>query len=123
MKQNVDLTDRETRIAELLAWGAAKKEIADKLHVSEGTVRKDSEHIFRKIEIQKVTELCLWWFCEKYGMNWSLDPLKRFAAIALLLVVVGHDITDGCSFQRARMGRRGKEDTIELIDMDNLPTI
>jgi DNA-binding CsgD family transcriptional regulator len=123
MKKEVTLTEREARVAELLAWGVSKKEIADMLCVSESTVRKDSERVYRKIEIQKVTELCLWWFCEKCGMSWKNDPLKRFLGIALVMLVMCHDVVDGCSFQRARIGcRRGKEDTIELIDMDNLPS-
>ena len=30
MKLNVELSKRESQIAELLAWGASKKEVADK---------------------------------------------------------------------------------------------
>jgi len=81
------LTRREQQIAELLAWGAAKKEVADRLKISPRTVENTARHIYEKIGIQKATELCVYWFCAKCGVSPSKDPLKR-AFIALLLLVV-----------------------------------
>lgn len=81
------LTRREQQIAELLAWGAAKKEVADLLNISPRTVENTARHIYEKIGIQKATELCVYWFCAKCGVSPSLDPLKRaFIALALLLI-------------------------------------
>ena len=37
MKLNAELTGRETQVAELLAWGVSKKEIADRLCIAERT--------------------------------------------------------------------------------------
>lgn len=82
-----ELTRREQQIAELLAWGAAKKEVADRLKISPRTVENTARHIYEKIGIQKATELCVYWFCAKCGVSPSKDPLKR-AFIALLLLVV-----------------------------------
>lgn len=46
MKLNAKLSKRESQIAELLAWGASKKEVADKLFVSTRTIEKHSpEHL------------------------------------------------------------------------------
>lgn len=82
-----ELTRRETQIAELLAWGAAKKEVADLLRISPRTVENTARHIYEKIGIQKATELCVYWFCAKCGVSPSKDPLKRaFIALALLLI-------------------------------------
>lgn len=81
------LTRRELEIAELLAWGAAKKEVADRLNISPRTVENTARHIYEKIGIQKATELCVYWFCAKCGVSPSLDPLKR-AFIALVLLVI-----------------------------------
>lgn len=81
------LTRRETQIAELLAWGAAKKEVADLLRISPRTVENTARHIYEKIGIQKATELCVYWFCAKCGVSPSKDPLKRaFIALVLLLI-------------------------------------
>ena len=38
MKLSAELSRRENEVAELLAWGASKKEVADKLFISTRTV-------------------------------------------------------------------------------------
>lgn len=87
MNLRCSLTKRENEIAELLAWGASKKEVADRLSIATRTVENTARNIYAKIGIQKATELCVYWFCAKCGVSPSLDPLKRaFAAIALLLI-------------------------------------
>jgi len=45
------LTDRETEILSELKNGLGYKQIADKLFISEGTVRKHIEHIYRKLQV------------------------------------------------------------------------
>ena len=44
----VKLTKRESEIAELFAWGASKKEIANRLFISERTVENHARRIFEK---------------------------------------------------------------------------
>lgn len=53
MRAEAGLTQRETQIAELLAWGAAKKEVADRLSISPRTVENTARNIYSKIGIQK----------------------------------------------------------------------
>lgn len=87
------LTRREQQIAELLAWGAAKKEVADLLKISPRTVENTARHIYEKIGIQKATELCVYWFCAKCGVSPSKDPLKRaFIALALLIILLPSEL-------------------------------
>lgn len=94
MKLNALLSKRETQVAELLAWGASKKEVASKLFVSTRTVENTARNIYAKLGIQKATELCVWWFCTKCGVPINLDPLKRaFTAILLLLVLLPRELT------------------------------
>jgi DNA-binding CsgD family transcriptional regulator len=91
------LSKRETQIAELLAWGASKKEVAAKLFISPRTVENTARNIYAKIGIQKATELCVYWFCAKCGVNPSKDPLKRaFISLVLLLIILPY----GLSIQR-----------------------
>lgn len=86
------LSRRETQIAELLAWGAAKKEVADLLHISPRTVENTARHIYEKVGIQKATELCVYWFCAKCGVDPQRDPLRRAAiALGLLLLFLPYD--------------------------------
>lgn len=127
---NAKLTRRETEVAELLAWGAAKKEVADKLFVSTRTVENTARSIYAKTGVQKATELCVWWFCAKCGVSPSLDPLKRaFIAGCLLIVLIHRELCgqgDPFRISRARarvtrvarQGRRKGEDdnSINLLD-------
>ncbi len=88
MNQNAELSARETQVAELLAWGAAKKEVADRLNISTRTVENQARSIYEKLGIQKATELSVWWFCTKLGVSFDLNPLKRGIIAAFLLVLL-----------------------------------
>jgi DNA-binding CsgD family transcriptional regulator len=94
MKINVTLTNRERQIAELLAWGAAKKEVADMLRISTRTVENIAKSIYEKISIQKATELCVWWFCTKCGVSFDISPIKRaiISGIILMFFSIGEFI-------------------------------
>ncbi len=93
MRLKAELTRRETEIANLLAWGASKKEVADKLFISTRTVENTARSIYAKTGVQKATELCVWWFCSKCGVPTSLDPLKRaFIAGCLLIVLLPREL-------------------------------
>jgi DNA-binding CsgD family transcriptional regulator len=129
MKLNAELTKRETEVAELLAWGAAKKEVAERLFISTRTVENTARNIYSKTGVQKATELCVWWFCAKCGVPASLDPLKRaIIAGTLLLVLIPRELAaEGDLFRIGRTlrakttkvvrGRRkGEDESINLLD-------
>ena len=128
MRLKAELSQRESEIAELLAWGASKKEVANRLFISPRTVENTARNIYQKLGIQKATELCVWWFCTKCGVSVSLDPLKRaFIAVILLIAYVPREciFTDDSYTPRptrtarttrtTRPGRRG-EDEAEYND-------
>ena len=94
MNLNAELSKREAQVAELLAWGAAKKEVADKLFISTRTVENTARNIYAKTGVQKATELCVWWFCTKCGVPISKDPLKRtFGAVILLCILIPRELS------------------------------
>ena len=91
------LSWRERQVAELIAWGAAKKEVPELLRklyggalISVHTVENITRSIYAKIHLNKANELSAWWFCRYYGVDSSLSPLKRIreAVIAVLLLIV-----------------------------------
>ena len=128
MRLSAQLTSRETEIAALLAWGASKKEVADRLFISTRTVENTARSIYVKTGVQKATELCVWWFCAKCGVPTSLDPLKRaFIAGMMLFIFLPYELcSNGDSYrtgkaertaQRACRGRRGEKDNeLNLLD-------
>lgn len=107
MRLTAKLSKREDEVAELLAWGASKKEVADKLFISTRTVENTARNIYAKIGIQKATELCVWWFCSKCGVPVSKDPLKRaFIAVILLIAILPRELS--ASGDLFRVGRRAR---------------
>ena len=89
MNRSANLSPREIEVAELLAWGAAKKEVADQLCISTRTVENTTRNIYEKVGIQKATELCVWWFCTHCGISFDLSPIKRqLLSVAFLLMML-----------------------------------
>ena len=122
MKVSAKLTQREAEIAELLAWGAAKKEVAEKLHISVRTVENTARNIYEKVGIQKATELCVWWFCTRCGVSFSLSPIKQqIIAVFMLVVLLPYEFFQSGDLYRVRgkervervvKGRRRTEDPV-----------
>ena len=105
----IKLSRRELQVAELLAWGSSKKEVADKLSISPNTVDNISRSLYAKVGIQKASELSAWWICTKYGITRDESPKSD----KLL------PFHKGCSFKshtRVSPGRNGKYrvDSIEF---------
>jgi DNA-binding CsgD family transcriptional regulator len=124
------LTKRETEIAELLAWGATKKDVANRLFVSERTVENHTRNIFEKVGVTKVNELSAWWFCKHFNISSSLSPLKRKVIATCLLFLVVYQIAQGqfivrttrasarTTTTRVRTSRRNADDA--TIDFFNI---
>ncbi len=85
------LSKREAEIAELVAWGAEFKEIADRLNISRKTVDNTIQSIHQKLNVNKNTEISAWYFCSKFHISFDLSPLKKqiIATIFLLVFVFG----------------------------------
>ena len=98
------LTQRETEVAELLAWGASKKEIPDLLSVQDGkspisvhTVENITTSIYTKLQIQKVSELCTIYFCTRFGISMDLSPIKRKIMAIIMLILMIPEIASASS--------------------------
>ena len=112
MRAEAGLTQRETQIAELLAWGAAKKEVADRLSISPRTVENTARNIYSKIGIQKATELCVWWFCTHCGVSFDLSPIKRtIIACFFLAIILPHELYAQGDTYRLFRSRKATERT------------
>lgn len=77
MNLNAQLTKRETEIGRWIISGYAKKEIAGCLFISPRTVENTARNIYKKVDVNKATELCVWWFAKHYNVPLSISPLKR----------------------------------------------
>jgi DNA-binding CsgD family transcriptional regulator len=89
MNLNAVLTKRESQIAEYLAWGCCKKEIACLLFISVRTVENICRSIYDKTDVTKVNELSAWYFCTHFNIPLNLSPLaRRIGAIIILLILI-----------------------------------
>lgn len=107
------LTPRELEIAELLAWGASKKEIPDLLvippqhPISVHTVENITTSIYQKLGIQKVSELCTIYFCTRFNISMDLSPIKRkLLVLVLLLLLVPEVISTSTEMVRPQRSAR-----------------
>ena len=89
------LTKREQQVAELLAWGASKKEVPDLLRklyggheISVHTVENIARNIYAKLHLNKASELSAWYFCECHQVDDSLSPIKRLRQTVLGVVLL-----------------------------------
>lgn len=115
MNISAQLTKRENQIAELMAWGATKKDVANKLFISERTAENHSRSIYEKTGVTKVNELSAWWFCKNFNISLDFSPFKRKTATYILLMVVSINIAFDHDLLRIRRSRRNKENEIEQI--------
>lgn len=88
------LTKREQQIAELLAWGASKKEVANKLYISVRTVENTARNIYEKTKVQCVAQLSAWWFITKYEIKNAVNPLLAIFFLSLVLINELYDDDD-----------------------------
>lgn len=129
MMELADLTKRESEIAELFAWGASKKDVANRLFISERTVENHARNIYAKVGCQKINELCAWWFCTKFHISFDLSPLKRKVIVGMFLTLLAPQVFaidnhEFCRIMRAstrtsrtiRARRTRNESDLEIID-------
>jgi DNA-binding CsgD family transcriptional regulator len=87
MNATAVLTRREREIAELIAWGSCKKEVASRCHISTRTVENHVRNIYEKTGVTKVNELSAWYFCTHYNIPLTMSPPTRRVVAVVLLVV------------------------------------
>ena len=123
MAINDALTQREEQVAELIAWGAAYKEVPELLQkkyggkeISVNTVKRIVENVFSKLYIGKANELSAWWFCNRLGVDADLSPLKdikRAIYSIVLLVIITPQIMAADLDQATRSTRTSRTERIE----------
>ena len=126
MAINDALTRREEQVAELIAWGAAYKEVPGLLQkkyggkeISVNTVKRIVENVFSKLYIGKANELSAWWFCNKLGVDAGLSPLKDFKRAIysiIFLVIIMPQILSADLDQTARTSRTSRTTRTERVE-------
>ncbi len=107
------LTKQEQRISEMIAWGAAKKDVARLLYISEHTVDKHVRNIYEKTGCSKINELSAWWFCTHFNISFSLSPLvTKIVSIALLIIFSYGEIKETSQITQPRLRTRARTERV-----------
>lgn len=68
-KIDIKLSERELDILLLVADGLNNKEIAEKMFLSEGTVRNYVSNMLEKLSLRDRTQLAVYYYKLKYGLK------------------------------------------------------
>ena len=66
---DIDISDRERKLIELVAMGLNNREIAEKMFLSEGTVRNYLSRLLEKLELRDRTQLAVFYLRNTYGSS------------------------------------------------------
>lgn len=107
MNPTAKLTKREQEVGELIAWGACKKMVPERLYISIHTVENHVRNIFSKTECRSANEFSAWYFCTHFNISMELSPLKNIVAVLLLSIYLSGDFTQSFDlFTRSKYARR-----------------
>lgn len=99
------LTNQELKVANLLGVGYSDKEAADILNCSNRTIINHKAHIFEKLQINKVTELVIWHWCMKTGIEFDLKELRKQIIALFFFIIITPTISSIDVKPRARRVR------------------
>ena len=99
------LSKREFQVVEEIALGSSTKEAAEKLFVSIDTVASHRKNAYRKLGINRETELSKWYFSWRFGFEIDLKPLAKILSAAFLLAVLGLGELSGNTDNMIRVSR------------------
>lgn len=116
------LSRSEFEIAERIALGESKKEVADRTHRSIYTVETTVKNIYEKLGFSKLSDLVLWYCGQAFDISFQITERKRQVFAMMLLFLVIFDMaaapTDVLLAKRSR-ARKGKSKTELFYDIDN----
>ena len=113
------LNHAEFEIAERIALGESKKEVAYRTHRSVYTVETTIKNVYAKLGFSKITDLVLWYCGQTFDISFQISERKRqvFATVLLLLIVfdISCNPSDFCRVRRSRGRRKAETELFEEI--------
>ena len=107
MRLDVDLAEEQTQVAEHIGFGYSIKETAYMTGKPIDTVKSTLKVIYKKLEIQKATELSKYLYCRKFNISLSMcEPARRIIAVFFLALYIAFAYGDDDYYCRMRRGRR-----------------
>ena len=122
----MNISSREYQIAELIAWGATDKEVAQELFISPETAKTHRKNILKKIGGHNAADLTRWFFQKKCRVSLGVNPRQiRHLAFAFLILVAIGEYTNQDMIRTlrpvrttSRTSRRKKESFDESLNLE-----
>lgn len=112
MKTILSLSEYE--IAERIALGESKKEVADKTNRSVFTVETTVKNIYAKLGFNKLSDLVLWYCGQAFNITDQIsERRKQILSFVLFIIFCFSQQINDDSFCRVRRTRR--KDEMELV--------
>ena len=111
----MNISSREYQIAELIAWGASDKEVAQELNITPLTARTHRRTVEHKIGAYNAADLTRWFFQDKHKLSFGLNPRQiRHIAMMLFLLITFAEISQ-LPIIRIRASRGARTEKTESI--------
>jgi len=112
MNLEAELTECEGEVTDWLADGFAKKEIASELGKSIRTVENLTNSAYKKIGIQKVSELTKWWFMTRFSISqYEIEAKKRALGMVFVSLFFAQDMKFLPTYQLTRQNNKRRTTT------------
>lgn len=111
------LTPAEFEIAQRIALGQSKKEVAYSTNRSVYTVETTMKNIYEKLGFNKISDLVLWYCGQTFNISIQITEMKRkvFAACFLLLFIFDVALATDTELYRARRSRSRRRQETEIV--------
>ena len=107
MNLEAELTECECEVTDWLADGFAKKEIAEELGKSIRTIENLTTSAYKKIGIQKVSELSKWWFMTRFSISqYDIEAKRRALGMVFVSLLFAQDMKFLPAYQLARLNSK-----------------
>ena len=107
MRLDVDLAKEQKDIAEHIGFGYSIKETAYMTGKPIDTVKSTLKAIYKKLDIQKATELAKYVYCRRFNITLAeCEPARRIVAIMFIGLFLTTLADDNDLYRRARRTRR-----------------
>lgn len=104
------LSERERQVAAEYCKGLADKEVAENLKRSIWTIKAQKRDIYKKLGINKDTELLLYMLCDRLKVNFDLKEIRKHGIEILfsILFALMQVTCNGIDMRRMRTSSRAR---------------
>lgn len=109
------LSEREHLVAEQYCKGLSDKEVADVLERSEWTIKAQKRDIYKKLGINKDTELILYMMCERMKIAFDLREIRKHGLEVFFSILFFIMSAMDCQMDMRRCGRMQQRGRITRV--------